>query len=230
MKVCMLSYSFYESDTRILQYTKALTERGDAVDVLALRDEGKPTFEIMDGVRIYRIMGRKVNERSQLVYLTRVLRFLLYSTWVIARRQISERYQVIHVHSVPDFLVFAALAPKLLGAQVILDIHDILPEFYASKFACGTDSFLFKLLVLVEKFSIAFADHVIIANEIWYQRLLSRSVRPEKCSTIINYPDPQLFCTRPKVRADDKFLIIYPGTLNIHQGLDIAIRAFAKVV
>ena len=47
---------------------------------------------------------------------------------------------MIHVHSVPDFLVFAALVPKLLGARIILDIHDILPEFYASKFGASKDS------------------------------------------------------------------------------------------
>jgi len=56
----------------------------------------------------------------------------------IARRQFSTRYQLIHVHSVPDFLVFAAIVPKLLGTPVVLDIHDVLPEFYASKFHVAT--------------------------------------------------------------------------------------------
>ena len=44
---------------------------------------------------------------------------------------IEEPYDVIHVHSVPDFQVFATLIPRLMGARVILDIHDIVPEFYA---------------------------------------------------------------------------------------------------
>lgn len=36
MRVCMLAYSFYEDDTRILQYASALVERGDTVGVVAL--------------------------------------------------------------------------------------------------------------------------------------------------------------------------------------------------
>jgi len=225
----MVSYSFYESDTRMLQYAAALIERGDTVDVIALRRQGAPAFEVLEGANVYRIQSRVVNEQSRIDYLIRILRFLLLSVWVLARKHSAKRYQVIHVHSVPDFLVFAAAVPKLLGARVILDIHDILPEFYASKFGTSRESLLFKLLVLVEKVSIAFADHVIIANHLWQQRLLSRSVSRNKCTTILNYPDIRLFHPRADRHSNGKFLITYPGTLNFHQGLDVAIRAFAKV-
>jgi glycosyltransferase involved in cell wall biosynthesis len=229
MRVCMVTYSFYEGDTRVIQYATALAGRGDQVDVLSLRKEGDPRFEVLQGVNVYRIQERKVNEKSQLMYLFRIIRFLFVSALLLTKNQFSKRYDVIHVHSVPDFLVFAALVPKLLGARIILDIHDILPEFYASKFGASRDSFLFKSLVWVEKLSIAFSDHVIIANHLWYDRLLSRSVAAEKCTVVINYPDPQLFAPRPKRPANGKFVILYPGSLNHHQGLDVAISAFARV-
>jgi glycosyltransferase involved in cell wall biosynthesis len=45
----------------------------------------------------------------------------------------------------------------------------------------------------------------------------------------MNYPDEAVFYQRPRTRLDDKFIIIYPGTLAWHQGLDIAIKAFAKI-
>ena len=32
MRVCMLGYTFYETDSRVRQYAKALRERGDEVD------------------------------------------------------------------------------------------------------------------------------------------------------------------------------------------------------
>ncbi len=229
MNICMLTYSFYESDTRILQYTKALVERGDNVDVIALRREGTLRFEILDGVDVDRIQLRRVNERGRLSYLYRLLIFLILSAIVLAKKQISRRYDIIHVHSVPDFLVFAALFPKMLGARVILDIHDILPEFYASKFRSSPNSFLFRLMLLEEKLSTAFADFVIVANELWCERLKSRSVHAPKCLTIRNYPDPEMFRRRGADRANGRFLMLYPGTLNWHQGLDIAIRAFALV-
>jgi glycosyltransferase involved in cell wall biosynthesis len=223
----MLVYAFYESDTRVLQYAKVLAARGDSVDVFALRREGSPSFEVMDGVNVYRIQSRKVNEPGRLAYLVRVLRFLLVSTFVLTKKHLSKPYDVVHVHSVPDSFIFAALAPKLSGARIILDIHDILPEFYASKFGLSSNSFLFRMLVLVEGVSTHFADHVIVANHLWRERL-SRSVRPDKCTTIINYPDPCIFYRRARAEKSQAFRILYPGSLNQHQGLDIAIRAFAQ--
>lgn len=230
MRVAMIAYAFYEGNARIQQYATSLAKRGDAVDVIALRREGDPRHLVVDGVNVYGIQSRIVNEKTRLTYLYRVMRFLIHSAWVLSSKHLSQPYQLVHVHSVPDFLVFAALLPKLMGASVILDIHDILPEFYASKFGADRDSLLFRLLLLVEKCSVAFADHVIIANHLWYERLIARSVTPEKCIAICNYPNPEIFRARPKERADGKFIITYPGTLNWHQGLDVAVKAFAKVV
>ena len=103
----------------------------------------------------------------------------------------------MHVHNVPDFLVFSALSPKLKGTPVILDIHDLLPEFYASKFKISHASLLFKFLVVVERWSAAFADHVIIANHLWRDRLVARSSRGDKCSVVRNRPDLDIFTQRP---------------------------------
>src|SRR5258708_4469191 len=229
MKVCMLAYSFYEADARIKQYATALVERGDSVDVIALRQSGQPSRSILNGVNVFRIQARKINERGRLSYLVRIMRFLLFSAAFIARRQLSEKYQLIHVHSVPDFLVFAAIVPKLVGIPVILDIHDVLPEFYASKFRVARDSFLFRCLVLVERVSIAFADHAIVANHLWCERVARRCGMPQKCSPIRNYPARGLFNPKIRARANRKFVITYPGSLNWHQGVDVAITAFAKI-
>jgi glycosyltransferase involved in cell wall biosynthesis len=224
----MLTYSFYQYDSRVQQYVNALLSRGDTVDVIALCPQGRPKFEIVDGVNVYGIQQRVRDERGPLTYLLRILRFFFHSALVISRRHIATPYQLIHVHSVPDFLVFAGLIPKLCGVPVILDIHDILPEFYSSKFNAPPDSLAFKLLLLVERASASFANHVIIANHLWHERLLSRAVRAEKCTPIRNYPDSRQFVVRPK-RSGEKFVVMYPGTLNHHQGLDIAIKAFAKI-
>jgi glycosyltransferase involved in cell wall biosynthesis len=228
----MLAYAFYESDTRILQYATALAKRGDTVDVIALkRDEHPPKFEVLDGVNVYRIQSRTVNEKGLFTYANRIFRFLLHSTMFLTRRHREHPYDVVHVHNVPDFLVFAAIFPKWKGALVILDIHDLLPEFYASKFKISHTSFLFKLLTLVERCSTGFATHVIIANHLWRDRLVARSCSAEKCTVVRNHPDLNIFVAQSQQerKRNEKFLLTYPGSLNWHQGLDVAIRAFASI-
>ena len=76
---------------------------------------------------------------------------------------------------------------------MILDIHDILPEFYASKFGASTDSFGFRIARFIERISVRFADHVIVANHIWRDRVADRCRRAERCTAICNYPDTRLF-------------------------------------
>jgi glycosyltransferase involved in cell wall biosynthesis len=117
-----------------------------------------------------------------------------------------------------------------MGAKIILDIHDIVPELYSSKFKVSMDSLVFKALVLVEKASCAFADHIIIANHIWHKRVVSRSVSEDKCSVVMNYPVTKLFGKCPPVlEKGQKFRLLYPGTMSWHQGIDIAIKAFAVI-
>jgi len=225
----MLAYTFYESDNRVRRYAETLTKRGDHVDVIVLRKKGQKYRESMKGVNIYRIQQRTINESNKLTYLFKILLFLFNSSIFLILLHTKIRYDLIHVHSVPDFEVFAAWFPKLFRSKLILDIHDILPEFYSSKFGSSKNSIIYKLLILCEKISIHFADHVIISNHIWYKRLLSRSIKKEKCTVIINYPDPSIFYRRGSIRYKNKFILSYPGTLNYHQGLDIAIKAIALI-
>jgi len=229
LHACMLVYSFYESDNRVMRYAEALVKRGDSVDVIALGKEGAPSYEEIRGVKVYRIQKRMIDEKGKISYLLKLIAFLFNSLTFLTSRHLKEPYDLIHVHSVPDFEVFATIFTKLQGAKIILDIHDIVPEFYASKFGENEKSILFKALVVMEQLSSKFADHVIISNHLWEKIILSRSVARDKCTVIMNYPDESIFYKRPRERNDDKFIMMYPGTLGWHQGLDIAIQAFALI-
>lgn len=212
-----------------MQYCNALARRGDSVDVLCIGRPGQPKHQVIDNVHLFRLQTREVNERTRFSYMWRLLRFLVISGSVLTWRNLSRRYTLIHVHNLPNFLVFSALVPKLLGTPVILDIHDLQPEMYGDKFKTPQNSWVFQTLVRTEKLAIAFSTHTIIANHIWHERLLSRSAPANKLTTIRNCPDPRFFHSYPRQARNGKFLIVYPGSLNWYQGVDVAIKAFARV-
>ena len=143
MKACMLAYAFYESDNRVRRYAETLAKQGFQVDAVALGKVGQPRYGNLAGVRICRIQERVRDETGKLSYLYKLVRFFFNSALFISK----QRYDLIHVHSVPDFEVFATLFAKMTGAKIILDIHDIVPEFYASKFDVSRESLTFKVLV-----------------------------------------------------------------------------------
>ncbi|MBZ5581458.1 MAG: glycosyltransferase [Acidobacteriia bacterium] len=229
MRICLIARRFYESNTHMQQFAKALVGRGDTVDVICARRNGHPKREIVDGVNVYRLQARNIDEPNKLVYLAKVLLYMLRVGAFVGWRHLRSRYDLVHVQSLPDFLVFSAAVPRLLGTPVILDLRDLVPELFVSKFASAETSSLFRLAKFIEKCSARFSEHVIVANPLWYDRVARRSARPSKCSMIWYSPDPVVFHPRPKRRNDGKFVIMYPGTLSWHQGVDIAVRAMPKI-
>ena len=227
----MVTHSFYESDNRVTRYASALVARGDAVDVLALRQSPElPEQEIIEGVRVFRIQDRfDKAEQTKFAYLWPLLRFLRVAMRWVTRRHASGPYDLLHIHNVPDFMVFAGLYPKLTGARIILDIHDIVPEFFASKFGMMPNGLTFALLCWMERASAAFADHVIIANDLWLTKYVVRTRTAGRCTAFINNVDSSVFTPRARQRDDGKLIVLFPGGLQWHQGVDIALRAFTDV-
>jgi len=224
----MLTYSFYESDNRVIRYAETLAARGDSVDVVALRHEDQAREEVVRGVNVARIQERKKNEASVWSYFFRILRFFFRASWIITVRHLRCRYDLIHVHSMPDFLTFAAWWPRLMGCRIILDIHDLLPEFYCAKFGVDEKSITHRVLLFEERLSAVVAHHIIVPNHLWRERVAARLDRQSECTVIINAPDRSVFLPRPRRRNNEKLVLLYPGSLNHHQGLDIAIRAIAR--
>ncbi len=230
-RICMITHSFYARDNRVMRYAETLTQRGDSVDVIALRSHpGMSREGVVNGVRVHLVQDRfDKNEKSTASFLWPLLRFLFLSSRCLNRLHRQQPFDLIHIHNFPDFLVFAAWYPKVRGAKVILDIHDIMPEFFGSKFGRSESSISFRGLRFAEKLSAMMANHVILANHLWFKKYTARSAHAEKCSVFINNVDERIFHPRPRLRKDGKTIVMFPGGLQWHQGLDIAIRAFQKL-
>ena len=79
------------------------------------------------------------------------------------------------------------------GVRVILDFHDLMPEFYRERYRGDDTSLSVRLLYLQEKLSCRFADHVITVSEHWRQALIERGVPAHKCSVVMNVADDNIF-------------------------------------
>jgi len=230
--VAMISHSVYTSDNRVRRYAESLAGRGDRVDVFSVCQSGDtPGQQTINGVHVFHVQCRGLKkERSKLAYLWPLLRFFLLTSIRLTRRHLQQPYDIVHVHNIPDFLVFAAWYPKLTGVPVILDIHDIVPELFASKFEATSTGIPRRLLLWMERASGAFADRVIIANHLWLDKYARRTGLNGRCTVFINHVDAKLFRWIPRTRQNGQQIVLYPGGLQWHQGLDIALRAFKQVL
>jgi glycosyltransferase involved in cell wall biosynthesis len=231
-RVAMISHSVYQRDNRVMRYAEALAARGDEVDIFALKGEPRlASAEKIGPVNVHRIADRfKKDQETRREYLLPLLKFWFLASAHLTWRHFRRRYDLVHVHNMPDFLVFAAWFPRLTGAKVILDIHDIMPEFYASKFHMDENTPGVRMLKIMERAAARFASHVIISNHLWLKTFVARSAPESKCSVFINNVNRDHFYPRHHVGNGGKFIFQFPGGLQWHQGLDVAIQAMPLVL
>ena len=159
--ILMIAYTYYQSDPRVIREAEAALHAGFSVDFLALRRPGDPPQQYLRGVRIFHLPQSRYRGAGArplfLSYVQFLLRCFLKTTILALRR----RYRIVHVNNMPDFLVFSTVVAKLLGAKVVLDIHDPMPTMFLSKFRGGERSLLYHILLWQELVSARYADRVI---------------------------------------------------------------------
>lgn len=230
---CMVVHAYYPlGETRVQREALALIERGYAVDVLCLRAPGEPARGEHDGVVVRRLSVRRHRNRGIAVQLLEYLAFFVAAATVVSVRHLRRPYDAVQVHNLPDFLVFCALVPKLTGAAVLLDLHDLMPEFFASRIDAGMRHPLVRLVAVQERLACRFADHVITVTDSWRDLLIRRGVPPDRVSVVMNIADARVF-TRdgdaPAPVADGRFELLYHGTLTHRYGVDLLLDAVALV-
>ncbi len=234
-RVAMVMFSHYPGDPRPRRAVNALVSEGMQVDLICLGDEKAPRREIQGGVDVLRISIER-RRAGKLAYAYQYSAFILISSVIFALRSFTRSYKLVYVHNMPDILVLSALIPKALGAKVILDLHDPMPELMTTIFNLDKDSRSVRLISRIEKWSMARANAVLTVNIACKRIFGSRSCRPEKIGVVMNAPDEEIFPFRePDSQAyenqarNDRFVIMYHGSLVERNGLDLAVEALARV-
>lgn len=230
---CMIVFAIYPlGETRVQREAEALINRGYNVDVICVHLPGESVVDSYKGVKIFREESEFPIPFLQHGGLAKkfldYLRFFISAGIRVTREHLQKPYDTLQVHNLPDFLVFCTLIPKLMGVPIILDLHDLMPEFFAGRFE-QTDSLGAKLIRFQERLACKYADHVITVSEHWKEALIYRGVPANKCSVIMNVADDHIFFPNnnkhDQTSPRNEFKLVYHGTLTERYGLDLALRA-----
>jgi glycosyltransferase involved in cell wall biosynthesis len=235
-RVVAVVYSSYPADPRPCRAAEALAQAGARVEVICLKQsEHEPFHECHNGVDVTRI-PLKHRRGAKLSYLLQYGWFTFLAGGMLTARSLGRRYDLVHVHNMPDVLAFSALVPKLLGAKVVLDLHDPMPELMRAIFGFPEGSRWVGLLKRLETCSLAFADAVLTTNEAFRHLFVARGCPAEKIRVVLNSPDETIFRPRepssqPPAGRDPAtpFVLMYHGSLVERHGLDLAVMALGKV-
>jgi glycosyltransferase involved in cell wall biosynthesis len=232
-RAAVLLFSYYLADPRPRRAAEALVDEGMQVEVICLRaSPDEPARETVNGVDITRVPLKR-RRGGAAAYVFQYAAFITTAFGMLAGRALRRRYALVHVHNMPDPLVFSALVPKLLGARVILDLHDPMPELMTTIFGFAPTSFTVRTLKRLERWSIAVADVVLTVNLACTRIFGARSCPPEKLHVVMNSPDEKIFAFRPAhARPGERkkpFVLMYHGSILERNGLDVCVNALDVV-
>jgi glycosyltransferase involved in cell wall biosynthesis len=225
----MVVHAYFPLDPRVAREARAARASGWDVDVLAMRQSGDPSVEVIDGIRVRRLPITHDRGRGFGRLLVEYGGFTLAATLVLGVRASFRRYSVIQIHNPPDFLVVAALVPKLLGARILFDVHDLAPDMldmrYRGRPWVGAAE---RAMRFVELLTTRLADAVITVHEPYKAELIRRGVRAEKIDVVMNTVDEAVL-PESRPRPDDGFRIVYHGTVAPHYGVELLVEATAMI-
>lgn len=238
INTAVILYSYYASDPRPRREAEALNRAGAEVDVICLRkNRSEPARENLNGVNVFRIPLKR-RRAGKLVYILQYAGFWMASFFLLSLWSLKKRYKLVHVHNMPDFLVFSTLIPKLRGARIVLDLHDPMPELFQSIFGLKENHFIVRWLKKMEKLSICFADQVITPNIAFKELFTLRSCPRNKIETVMNSPEAEIFQPSSHACATQNrhqnvgpkgFSLMYHGLIVERHGLDLAVEAIGKL-
>lgn len=225
-RICMVVQEYFPEDPRVRKYVNSLSKSGYKVDIISLKEPNMKFKERYQNGTIYRI-GIPKKRATILRYLLEYLIFFISSFLFLNFLFLKKGYRIIHVHNMPDFLVFVALIPKMFGTRVILDMHEITPEFFQYKFATNKKSFIIRVCRLIEYLSLYFADYIITVTDKIKDILIKRD-NIKDIDVILNtdYYSPD---SRFNTSNTEYFEMIYHGTLTDLYSLDLPIKALSLV-
>jgi glycosyltransferase involved in cell wall biosynthesis len=228
-RIAMVVFSSYPWDPRVRREAEALEEKGYYIDIFCLKYKDQPKKEKYGNITVYRSSVTR-SRSKKIIYILEYSLFILSMCFLVTLKSMIRRYGVIHVHNMPDVLIFIGLLPKIFGTRLILDLHDPTPEVYMSKYSIDKSHKTIRLLIGLERLSIKTANHVITPNKAFKDLFASRSCSDEKISIVMNSPNEKIFHyngeqIKNKEKTKNKFSIIYHGSIVERHGLYDALIA-----
>jgi len=231
-RVCIIRRAYYPAESHVRRNAETLVQAGYAVGVICLRNCGESAREVVDGVSVYRLPLR-TRRAGVLRYIIEYSIFFLMASVAVTWLHIRHSYAVVEADSMPDFLVFAGLIPRLSGARVILYLFESMPEMWAQKRRLSMAHWAVRFLCWTEHISCGFADRVICCHEMARLALVGRGVPEGKIIVVLNVPDERVFRSdvcRATTDNHGALRLIQHGTITENYGIQIVLRALQLLV
>ncbi len=227
-RVCLIRQSVYPYDLLVRREAETLCGAGIETHVISLGASAKVGHkdrEIIDGVHVHRLpLTRK--KTGMLRYVYDYLSFSVAAALKVTRLHFRHPFSAIQVTTMPDFLVFATIIPKLLGSKVVIMMQEPAPELWQTL----TNSPPPRVLRWAEQAALAYADVAFTVTQQLKDVYVSRGADDEKITVILVVPEGHFLKAEKTEEGPvntEVFTLICHGAIEKRYGHDTMLDAVA---
>ena len=219
-------------DKRVWNEANALTRAGYKVSVISPVGKGaEKRHEEIDGISVYR-HPLPPEGNGALGYLVEYSAALFWELLLTLRIFLTRGFDAIHACNPPDTIFLIGLLFKLFRKKFVFDHHDINPELFIAKF--GRKGMLYRLIVLLERFTFRTADISIATNESYKEIAVTRGhMDPSRVFIVRSGPNLKRFRPVPpqeRLKEGRRHLVGYVGVMGKQEGLNYLLDAVKVIV
>jgi len=220
-------------DRRVWLECRTLTRAGYQVAVVCPKGPGDPSYQVIDGVEIYKYRPYCPGGGAATFFLEYAYSFV--ATLVLSLKAVrGGRFGAVQSCNPPDiFWPIGVLFKLWHGSRFVFDHHDLCPETFESRFPDGSP-LLYRGLRFLERRTTRLADHVISTNESYRRLVIDRDrVEPDRVTVVRTGRDPDKLTAAeavPSMRRGRAHLAAYIGVMGPQDGVDIVIKMADFVV
>jgi glycosyltransferase involved in cell wall biosynthesis len=228
-RIAVLRQYYFPQDIRVRREVDALLGAGHEVEVICLARAGEPHHERRGRLTVWRLPMRH-RRAGATAYVAEHAAFLVAAGTLLALRHLRRRFDVVQANSIPDSVLFAALVPRLMGARLVLDLHETMPEFLATRFGTTAEGLGVRAAAAVEQTAIRLADATLTCTEPMRRAFAGRGADAARVHVVHNAADERIFRADghvPDHDPRDEFRLICHGAIEERYGHDTVLRAMA---
>jgi glycosyltransferase involved in cell wall biosynthesis len=231
-RVCLVRQKGYPLQRNLRRSAETLAKDGYEVDVICVGQKGQRRRETINGVNVHRVYFL-YHRGNVFWYIFDYLSFFILASLTLAWQSLKRRYDVIEVHTMPDFLVFVTVFPKLLGSKVILYMFENATLLFTSGYGVSRQHVIARLIHFLAKISSHYADKVIVSDGPLHKKEVeSYGIPSDKINVILNVPDDSVFKFEPENidMNGSHFHVVAVSSILKRYGIQTLIKAIPLLI
>jgi glycosyltransferase involved in cell wall biosynthesis len=218
-------------DIRLRKQVRDLLEAGYRVSVVTMRDPDNAPYLDVPWLRV--LEYPQPQQGTGIVgYLREYVVSFARAATLLIRLRLLGRIDVLQLCQPPDIYFPLCRVLRLLGARIVVDQRDLMPEVFAARYARPRPAALIALRWL-ERRSQRVAHEVVCVNEYLRDRLIQAGAAPARVSVVRNGPvlaRVDQAVPDQRLRAGHRYLVCWAGKMGRQDRVDLAVQVAAQVV